>query len=50
MSVFVQVKYKQHVNGSLYATLPETLDTQHAKHATDIISEVVRPCDRGNTC
>lgn len=48
MSVcFIQVKYKasgkQQVRDSLYATLPETLDTQHAKHATAIVSEVQRP-------
>lgn len=45
---FVQVKYKasgkQQASDSLYATLPETLDTQHAKHATALISEVQRPC------
>lgn len=40
---FIQVKYKDSVSDSLYATLPETLDTQHAKHATAIISEVQQP-------
>lgn len=39
-----QVKYKEdsrnEVNKCLYSTLPDTLDTQHARDATQLLSEV----------
>lgn len=40
----VQLKYKEavkkEVTNSLYSTLPETLETQHAKEASQLQSQV----------
>lgn len=47
--VFVcfQSKYKEagrkQASGALYSLLPETLETQHAKDATDLLSQVEEP-------
>lgn len=47
-SVFVcfQSKYKEagrkQVSSTLYSLLPETLETQHAKDATNLLSQVLR--------
>lgn len=42
--VFPQTKYKEagkkEVNTCLYSLLPETLETQHAKEAGELLSEV----------
>lgn len=44
MLPFVQNKYKEagkkEVNRSLYSLLPHTMETQHAKEAAELLSEV----------
>lgn len=43
-SFFVKMKYKEAgkkgVSSALYSTLPETLETQHAKEASELQSQV----------
>lgn len=45
--VFFQSKYKEEgrkqVSGALYSLLPETLETQHAKDATNLLNQVKDP-------